>query len=150
MLFLLESPGPMARPDDTVGHGSNPSGLISVDNDDPTAEALWHFRSQARLLTDCVHWNAIPWYIPGGKITSADERQALPLLGELLAMLPRLEAVVPMGRVAQRVWTRYSLATATRYVTLPTWHPAARSLNQPGARDHVAMTCKRSAALLAI
>jgi hypothetical protein len=57
ILFLFEKPGPM-----TSASGKRTgSGFISRNNDDPTAEATFHFMQQAeipRRLT--VTWNVIP------------------------------------------------------------------------------------------
>jgi len=55
ILFLLESPGPMA----SSAHGS---GFISVDNDDPSAERCWRLSTAAGLSRDSyANWNVVPW-----------------------------------------------------------------------------------------
>jgi hypothetical protein len=52
---MHESPGPQASP----GHGS---GLISTDNNDPSAERFWRLSREAGLPRDgYISWNAVLW-----------------------------------------------------------------------------------------
>ncbi len=46
-----------------AGNARPGSGFISVDNDDQTAENVWHARSQAGLHAAVVQWNIVPWYL---------------------------------------------------------------------------------------
>jgi hypothetical protein len=56
VLFLFEKPGPM-----TAEAGG--SGFISRNNDDPTAEATFHFMEQAGIPRELtITWNVIPWW----------------------------------------------------------------------------------------
>jgi uracil-DNA glycosylase len=96
ILFLLEAPGPKAAV----------SGFISRNNPDETAKNLFELNVEAdipRKLTVC--WNVVPWYIGSGKkiraATSTDIRDGLLSLLELLSLLPRLRAVVFLGRKAE-------------------------------------------------
>jgi hypothetical protein len=59
ILFLHESPGPRA----SAEHGS---GLVSPDNDDPSAERFWRLSREAGLPRGrYINWNAVPWYVSG-------------------------------------------------------------------------------------
>jgi uracil-DNA glycosylase len=105
ILFLHESPGPKA----SAKHGS---GLISTDNNDPSAERFWRLSRQAGL--DCgsyISWNAVPWYVSGDgrnvNATDDEGRAALPYLHRFVTLLTRLRVVVVMGRFAERWWFEY-------------------------------------------
>jgi uracil-DNA glycosylase len=105
ILFLNESPGPQA----SAEHGS---GLVSTDNNDPSAERFWRLSRQAGLSRDIyISWNAVPWYVSGTaknkNATAADGQAALPYLHEFVTLLPDLHVVVVMGGFAQRWWFRY-------------------------------------------
>lgn len=94
ILFLFEKPGPM------TADGSG-SGFISRNNDDPTAEATVDFMRRAgipRKLT--VTWNVIPWWNGTRKVTGQELRDGLKCLDELIRLLPRLRAVVLVGKHA--------------------------------------------------
>lgn len=129
VLFLLESPGPKAD----AGAGS---GLISADNNDPTAHNMWMFRKRAGLDASVgVHWNIVPWYLDGGKPQATHLERGARLLIELLGLLPRLEVVVAMGRDAQRGWLLCQQKLGRRHiVTVPTWHPGNLALNSDPTR----------------
>lgn len=96
VLYLLEAPGPKA----------GLSGFISRNNPDETAKNFFELNIAAgisRKRTIC--WNAIPWYIGSGtKIraaNSSDLSSGLPPLFGLLNLLPKLRAVVLIGRKAE-------------------------------------------------
>jgi Uracil DNA glycosylase superfamily len=96
LLYLLEAPGPKA----------GLSGFISRNNPDETAKNFFELNVEAgipRKFTVC--WNAVPWYIGSGKkiraATPTDVRDGLRPLLELLSLLPRLRAVVFLGRKAE-------------------------------------------------
>lgn len=67
ILLLLEAPGQMA----TAAKGS---GFISADNNDGTAQNMWHLLREAEIdrRREVVTWNVVPWYI-------GTERGVLPL-----------------------------------------------------------------------
>lgn len=105
ILFLHESPGPRA----SAEHGS---GLVSTDNDDPSAQRFWRLSREAALARDSyISWNVVPWYVSGTaknkNATAVDGQAALPYLHEFVALLPDLRVVVVMGGFAQRWWFRY-------------------------------------------
>lgn len=105
ILFLHESPGPRSSP----GHGS---GLISADNDDPSAARFWRLSGEVGLARDdYINWNVVPWYVSAtatnANATDADGQAALPYLHDFLVLLPELRVVVAMGAFAQRWWLRY-------------------------------------------
>lgn len=99
VLFLFEKPGPMtANREKTSG-----SGFISRNNDDRTAEATFHFMQQIgipRRLT--VTWNLIPWWNGTRKVTRQELRDGLKCLAGLIDLLPKLRAVVMVGRNAAK------------------------------------------------
>jgi hypothetical protein len=99
VLFLFEKPGPM-----TANEGKRPgSGFISRNNDDPTAEATFHFMQRAgipRRVT--VTWNLIPWWNDTRKITRQELDDGLECLKELIDLLPNVRAVVMVGQNAAK------------------------------------------------
>ena len=122
VLLLLEAPGPKAVE----------SGFVSSNNPDPTARNLWHLVHNAEIdRTDTLIWNIVPWYVGSGKqirpVNNSDVKQALPYLKDLLALLPRLQMVVLVGRKAQ------SAAPKIRLLTLlpmrHTYHMSAQVFN---------------------
>lgn len=100
ILWLLEAPGPRS----TEQRGS---GIISCDNNDGAAENTWRTRTEAGVdRRDVVHWNVIPYYIGNETKIRAwrpgDVANAGPLLAELMALLPRVRAVILGGKAAQK------------------------------------------------
>ncbi|MEO6119129.1 MAG: uracil-DNA glycosylase [Terriglobales bacterium] len=94
ILFLFEKPGPMTA-------GGRGSGLISRNNDDPTAEACFRFMAKAKIARKLtVTWNVIPWWNDTRKITPSELRAGLACLEELIALLPKLAVVVLVGNKA--------------------------------------------------
>lgn len=96
ILFVLEKPGPRTS---FEGGGS---GFISVDNDDETAEASRYFLSEVGIRRGrACHWNIIPAW--NGKIqyVAKDWRLGMPVLLDLVALLPMLKVVVLVGNTAQ-------------------------------------------------
>lgn len=154
VLFLLEAPGRKAV-SDTHGLATTGSGLLSADNDDPTAANFWQaLRSADLAYSEIALWNSVPWYLGStAKIahpSSDDLRRARPILRELLAMLPALEVVLPLGRVAQRQWAMFQAETPGHYVTIPSWHPSPLALNQsPRHREQLVLAIRRARATLA-
>ena len=99
-LFLLEKPGPMTVDDGAKRAGS---GFISRDNDDPTAEATFHFQRDAGLeRADTLLWNVIPWWNGTRRITATELKDGIAELGALRCLLPRLEVVVLVGAKAAK------------------------------------------------
>lgn len=98
MLFLLEKPGPKTS---RTGGGS---GFISPCNDDPTAEASWHFLHEAGIdMERTCHWNVIPgWDGNREQRSQADVIKGLRELEELLKLLPKLRVAVLLGNNAHK------------------------------------------------
>ncbi len=95
-LFLLEAPGPKAVR----------SGFVSRDNPDPTAKNLWQLMQDAGIpREDTLIWNICPWYVGENghilPVNAKDIQEAQPYLSELVALLPRLQKIVLIGRKAQ-------------------------------------------------
>jgi uracil-DNA glycosylase len=101
VLFLLEAPGPQAKG----------SGFISRNNPDETAKNFFEF---SRLISRhrTIIWNIVPWYIGGPtKIRAANSQdidEGIKSLDSLLNLLPKLKAIVLLGKKAQRAETRIS------------------------------------------
>jgi hypothetical protein len=100
ILFLFEKPGPMT---DASRNRKPGSGFISINNDDPTAEASFHFMKAAAIpRRDTVLWNVIPWWDGQIAFTSADRHLAMQELDRLLGTLTRLHTVVLVKRTAAK------------------------------------------------
>ncbi len=90
---------------------------MSSCNPDPTAKNLWNLIHNAGIArSDTLIWNIVPWYVGTGThilpVNSADIRQALPYLKELLGLLPRLEMIVLVGKKAQSAKPQIRLLTS--------------------------------------
>lgn len=140
ILFLLEAPGQKSVGKEASLRKTG-SGIISVDNDDQTAENCWRAREEAGLsYREVVHWNIVPWYLGSATKIAAPGRseieQALPYLHEVIGLLPRLEIVVATGKKAQDGWDRYSRKYHHELMMIPTVHPSPRVFNTtPTARS---------------
>lgn len=98
ILFLFEKPGPQT---DRTNGGS---GYISMDNDDPTAEATWRFMRQAGIERNrVISWNVIPGWNGTIKLTAQERNEGMAELRGLIdILLPQLKAVVLVGKQAQK------------------------------------------------
>ena len=149
IMFLMESPGPKA--DATWG-----TGLLSDDNDSPTASNMWQFRKSTGLADHiALRWNAVPWFLGTAERRvvapkSSEIVTALPILHELMSRLPNLEVVMPLGGKAQKSWSRYVSAYPNDLTVIPTWHPSPMSMNQAGKRDELLAAFKRAAIALGV
>lgn len=125
ILLLLEAPGPKA----TVQRGG--SGFVSPDNDDRTAENMWHLLGEAGVerRRDVVTWNVVPSYLGDGrKIRSAsgsDLERARRAMATLIGLLHELRVVVLIGRSAARGWALLGLDVDV--IEAP--HPSPQNLN---------------------
>lgn len=152
-LFLLEAPGQKAMGAEAELRRTG-SGIISIDNDDLTARNCWMLRDEAGLpYKESVHWNVVPWYLGTATRIAApgksEIQRAAPFLHEVMAMLPSLEVVVPMGRKAQAGWAVYQERFAPKVHTLPTWHPSPRVFaSRPAARQEILEVLQQAARLL--
>ncbi|MBL6079199.1 uracil-DNA glycosylase [Belnapia sp. T18] len=145
MLFLLEKPGPMT--DSSRSGVRKGSGFISRNNDDPTAEATWHFMSEAGIpRRKTLIWNVIPWWNGTIDIKRDEHEQGLQATARLIELLPKLRGVVLVGKKAGRAQpflagkglyiatsphpspqVRAAFPTMWRGIGT-TWHEAARHL----------------------
>lgn len=97
VLFLLEAPGAKAVA----------SGFISRNNPDETAKNMFELGVEAGIdRKQTALWNVVPWYIgTGTKIRAAtpqDLEEGLQPLPRLLALLPKLQAVILLGKKAEK------------------------------------------------
>lgn len=132
VLFLLEAPGRRAVA----------SGFISRNNPDETAKNFFELNRDAGISRRrTVTWNVVPWYIgTTTKIRAAkrsDIQHANDALRSLLALLPRLKAVVLVGQPAQRAAAAVRSAKPdVRVFASP--HPSPLFINnKPGNRDRI-------------
>jgi uracil-DNA glycosylase len=125
LLFVLEAPGPK-----TVA-----SGFVSRNNPDASASTFYAANMEAgipRRLT--VTWNIVPWALADarGRVRAPAPRDlgaGIPYLEQLLSLLPRLGAVVLVGRKAECAAPR--LAAGWPHVarfTAP--HPSPQFVNR--------------------
>lgn len=129
ILFLMEKPGPKTDP------RNGGSGFISRDNDDPTAAAVFTFMWNARVdRKDVVIWNVVPWWDETITIRAAEWTHGLRHLEMLMEALPRLQAVVLVGKKAGRA------APLFQSRGLPVWHSA-----HPSARVRAAYPAQHDA-----
>jgi hypothetical protein len=152
-LFLLEAPGQKSMGEEAALRRTG-SGIISIDNNDPTAQNCWMLRAEAGLpYRESVHWNVVPWYLGTADRIAAPGRteiqRAAPFLHEVITMLPTLEVVIPMGRKAQAGWSAYQERYEPKVHTLPTWHPSPRVFaSRPTARQEILQVLQQAAQLL--
>ncbi len=100
ILFLFEKPGPMTS---AAKSGRSGSGFISRDNDDPTAEATFTFMVRAGIPREkTVLWNVVPGWNGTRAITRDELKAGAAEVQGLLSLLPRVEAIVLVGKKAQR------------------------------------------------
>ena len=96
VLFLMEKPGPMT--DDKGLMGRTGSGFISRDNNDPTAEAIFHFMREAAIdRGHSVLWNVVPWWNGTRKVSAEELSTGIERLAGLLTLLPKISVVVGVG-----------------------------------------------------
>lgn len=96
-LFLLEAPG------------RNALKFVSRNNNDQTAENFFELNRMVGLPRErTISWNIVPWYIGKknkSKIRAAKKQdidEGIPYLRRLLEHLPKLRAVVFVGKNAQQ------------------------------------------------
>jgi hypothetical protein len=117
ILFLMEKPGPMA----------GGSGFISMCNDDPTAEHSLHFAQQAGIAYSRLSiWNVMPGWNGKIRYTKDEHTWGMAQLAALLALLPRLQVAVLVGREAQKA---APLLEAYGLPVVTSAHPARRVRN---------------------
>ena len=144
VLIILEAPGPRTNAFNTVPG----SGFISSDNDDATAENLWHARREAGLTNGVLIWNAVPWYLGPTKRKPRvpEKREGGTILRELVRHLPELDTVVPLGAHARDTWSRFARPNIGIPVrTIESFHSGNQAMNQPGLRAHLHAALARAA-----
>jgi hypothetical protein len=121
VLFLFEKPGPMT----SEGGGTSRrigSGFISRNNDDPTAEATFRFMEQAEIARKAaVIWNVIPWWNGTRKVAGPELRAGAAEVRGLIALLPKVRAVVMVGERAAKA-KRY--LDSTELALFTSHHPS--------------------------
>ncbi len=143
LLYLLEAPGAKAVL----------SGFISRNNPDETAKNFFELNRAAGIPRKrTVTWNIVPWYIgTDARIRAAgrsDIKAGLPALTRLLALLPKLKAVVLVGLKAERAASLVSqLRPEVRVFRSP--HPSPLFINNArGNRDRILSVLREAAACL--
>lgn len=135
-LLLLESPGPKAVQ----------TGVISLDNPDPTASNLKMQLAEAGIEREQVAmWNVVPWFLDpvarqgAGAPTSAEIEMGCSYLPPLLDRMPDLHFVVLLGGTARRAHVFLSHTTTARIVSC---HHASAIVMNPApwkAEENVAV-----------
>lgn len=143
MLFLFEKPGPMTS---STGKRKG-SGFISRNNDDPTAEATFSFMAEANIdRKRTVTWNIVPGWNGTTRVSSAECRDGLQELANLVALLPRLRTVVLVGRKAGsaealmrslglRVFTSAHPSPKVRSINRAMWDLIPKQWAEAGERE---------------
>ena len=128
VLVLLEAPGPKA------------TDFVSQDNNDKTAENLNRLMSEAGLpRREIVLWNVVPFYIgtaDRSRLRAArqsDLEAGRPWVTELFGLLPRIDAVVLLGRKSQLARPLVNELCPVARV-LEGWHPSPLAMNRDPAR----------------
>jgi uracil-DNA glycosylase family 4 len=123
VLFLLEAPGPKSVECD----------FVSRDIEDPTAKNLDTLIREAGIpRKDIVIWNVVPWYIGDGQkirpATKSDIDSGQKYLERLFSLLPRLEAVVLLGKNAQKA--KKIVESSINCRIFETYHPSNQVFNR--------------------
>ena len=123
-LIVLEAPGPQAIN----------SGIISIENDDPTARNLRKLLDEAKIhREEVVIWNVVPWYVGNENRTqiaipsAEDVEQGIGWLCKLVGHLKHLQCILLVGGSARKAHIRLSARTKVRI--LACHHTSQRVLN---------------------
>lgn len=143
VLFLLEAAGARAVA----------STFVSRNNPDETAKNMFLLHKDACIpRTRSLLWNVVPWYIgDGARIRAAtpyDLEQGLKPLPRLIQMLPKLRAIVFMGKNAQQAQPQVAvLRPDIRLFACA--HPSPKVINtRPGNREAILAVLREAAAFL--
>lgn len=136
VLALLDNPSTKAE----AGTGS---GLLSLENDDPTArKSATHYNEYGLTPGEVVHWNVAPAPVAGarnGSSTDAERARGARWLPELLELLPNLRVVLLMGANARDGWRRSWLTPAGIVIPTQVPHPSDRGMANTDA--HLRLHC---------
>lgn len=151
LLVIFRDPGPKTRDE----HGS---GMLSPENDDPSAERLNILLTEAGIAPDDVMgWNAFPWYV-NRKPSSAEIDRGLPVLRRIVELCPNLTVVMAHGGDAQTAWKRFRRqypGVARGLTTIETYHTSRQALwtSDPAIREqreeHLRLSFEEAAEVLA-
>ncbi|GAA3025679.1 hypothetical protein GCM10010528_04470 [Gordonia defluvii] len=124
LLAIFQDPGPKTQAD-------KGSGMLCVENDDPSAERHYNFLAEAGIAHDqLMVWNTYPWYINRKPTTSEIDRGLEPLR-RVITLCPNLKVVMPHGGAAQAAWRRFKLrnpAAVRGIVTVESYHTSRQAL----------------------
>lgn len=125
VLSILRDPGPKT-------HKEGGSGMLCIENDDPTAAKQCELFAGKLSAHDLTPWNAYPWYI-NKPPTARQVTQGASVLGRLLTLMPDVRVVLLQGGHAQQVWKKFAhVAPSTiaqrRLVAVHTFHPGNQAL----------------------
>jgi hypothetical protein len=127
ILFIFEKPGPKTS---EAGGGS---GFLSVDNDNPTAANSCAFLDEAGIARErTLFWNVMPGW--NGKIayTKDELKEGPKALRGLLALLPKLRAVVLVGTPTQQTRNAIvALRPGLKIISSAHPSPKVRAMNRP-------------------
>lgn len=143
ILFLLEAPGARAVA----------STFVSRNNSDETAKNMFLLHQDACIPRGrTLLWNVVPWYIgDGARIRAAtphDLELGLRPLPRLIQMLPKLRAVVFMGKNAQRAQPQVA-ALRPNLRLFACAHPSPKVINtRPRNREAILKVLREAAAFL--
>lgn len=145
VLYLLEAPGSKAVL----------SGFVSRNNPDETAKNFFELNQIAGIPRErSVVWNIVPWYIGTATRIRAAKRSdvdaGLRSLAPLVSLLPRLRAVVLVGKKADTAALALTrLRPDVRIFRSP--HPSPMFVNNaPGNRDRILSILREVARYLSI
>lgn len=125
VLALLDNPSTKAE----AGTGS---GLLSPENDDPSARYCAEVYNNFSLTPgQVVHWTVAPAPIAGiknGSSSAEERRRGARWLPELLELLPNLRVILLMGDMALDGWKKSGLARAGIVIPDKVPHPSGRGM----------------------
>lgn len=125
VLSILRDPGPKT-------HKEGGSGMLCIENDDPTAAKQCELFAGKLTARDITPWNAYPWYI-NKPPTAHQVSQGAKVLDRLVALMPRVRVVLLQGGHAQQAWKKFALIAPSTIakrglVAVPTFHPGNQAL----------------------
>lgn len=125
VLSVLRDPGPKTQKD-------GGSGMLCIENDDPTAAKQCELFMDKLGAFDVTPWNAYPWYI-NKPPTSRQVTEGAQVLERLIALMPDLRVVLLQGGHAQEAWRKFlrvapGAAARRGLIAVPTFHPGNQAL----------------------